>query len=140
MVNKNIILFLGIMMVSALLTSSTTDLQAQESVTDEDEEEEEENNSYDYFEDDDYAQNYDKNYWKDNAIKINEINNIVEEKNRQLSKQALKEDENMDRSNLLASESKIAFVLPTFTMAAYDFTFYPFFSKYADVKHNEFVT
>jgi hypothetical protein len=141
MVNKNIILFLGIMMVSALLTSYTTDLKAQESATDEEEEEEEEdNNSYDYFEDDDYAQNYDKNYLKDNAIKINEINNIVEEKNRQLSKQALPEDENMDRSNLLASESKIAFVLPTFTMAAYDFTFYPFFSKYADVKHNEFVT
>src|SRR5215212_609706 len=124
MVNKNIILFLGIMMVSALLTSSTTDLKAQESATDE-EEEEEDTNSYDYFDDDDYAQNYDKNYLKDNAIKINEINNIVEEKNRQLSKQALPEDENMDRSNLLASESKIAFVLPTFTMAAYDFTFYP---------------
>ena len=95
---------------------------------------------YYILDDDDYAQTYDENYFKANALKINEINNMVEENNRQLAKQDLAEEKHIDRELLLASESKIAFVLPTFTMAAYDNTFYPFFSKYADVQRNESVT
>ena len=95
---------------------------------------------YLFLEDDTYAQNYDENYFKDNAVKINEVNNMVEANNIQLSKQQLTEDKDFDRSQVLTSESKIAFVLPTFTMAAYDNTFYTFFSKYADVQRNEFVT
>ena len=51
------------------------------------------------------------------------------------------ENQDLDRSSLLASESRIGFVLPTFTMAAYgENSFYAFFKKYAQVKENEFVT
>ena len=121
--------FLVLVIFFAPFASFTLNIKAQEP----DEE-------YYILENDIYAQNYDENYFKDNAIKINEINKIVKENNRQLAKQDLPKDQDINRSRLLASESKIAFVLPTFTMAAYDNTFYHFFSKYVDIKLNEFVT
>lgn len=94
-----------------------------------------------YSIDDEYAQNYDEEYFKDNAIKINTLNNMIEENNKRLSLHELPENQDLDRSSLLASESRIGFVLPTFTMAAYgENAFYAFFKTYAQVKENEFVT
>ena len=133
MLTRTIALFLVIIILSVALTSFSPNITAQEEAEEEDEE-------YSYLEKDDYAKNYDENYFKDNAVKINEVNSMVEENNKLLSKQQLAEDKDLDPSRLLTSESKIGFVLPTFTMAAYDNTFYTFFSKYADVKHNEAVT
>ena len=91
-----------------------------------------------YFIEDEYAENYDENYFKENALKINEINNLIVKNNQLLSKQDI--DKEIDPSKLLASTSKIAFVMPSFTMAAYDFSFYPFFGMNSDVKVGEFVT
>ena len=91
-----------------------------------------------YFLEDEYAENYDENYFEENALKINEINNMIVENNQRLSKQEI--DREIDPFQLLTSESKIAFVMPSFTMAAYDFSFYPFFSMHADIKDGEFVT
>ncbi|MGI9009592.1 MAG: hypothetical protein ACR2F1_00190 [Nitrososphaeraceae archaeon] len=102
----------------ATFHSFTSNIKAQEP-----------NDEYYMLARDGYAQNYDEDYFKDNAIKINEINNMVQENNRQLAKQGLAEEKNMDRARLLASESKIGFVLPTFTMAAYDKHFLSFFFK-----------
>jgi hypothetical protein len=91
-----------------------------------------------YFLEDEYAENFDENYFKDNALKINEINNMIVENNQRLSKQDI--DREIDPSKLLISESNIAFVMPSFTMAAYDHSFYPFFSINADIKEGEFIT
>ena len=57
-----------------------------------------------------------------------------------MAKQDLAEDKDLDPSRLLTSESKIGFVLPTFTMAAYDNSFYTFYKKYPQVNENEYVT
>jgi hypothetical protein len=66
---------------------------------------------------------------------------MIEENNRRLSLHGLPENQDVDRSSLLASESRIGFVLLTFTMAAYgENAFYAFFKTYAKVKENEFVT
>ena len=66
---------------------------------------------------------------------------MIEENNRFLSPHALPEIKDLDRSRLLASETKIGFVLPTFTMSAYGSNaFYTFYKKYAQVNENEFVT
>jgi hypothetical protein len=90
---------------------------------------------------DEYSQNYDEEYFKDNAVKINSINRMIEENKRFLSPHALPEIKDLDRSRLLASETKIGFVLPTFTMSAYGSNaFYTFYKKYAQVNENEFVT
>src|SRR5687767_7377464 len=77
-------------------------------------EEEEEDEEYAYLAKDDYAKNYDENYFKDNALKINAINNLTKENNMRLAKQDLAKDKDLDPSRLLTSESKIGFVLPTF--------------------------
>ena len=81
MLNKIFIVFLGTIMLSVTLTSFTTEGKAQEK------DQAKEDEEYSYLENDDYAQTYDENYFKDNALKINEINNMVEENNRQLAKQ-----------------------------------------------------
>ena len=92
-----------------------------------------------YFLEDEYAENYDENYFEENALKINEINNMIVENNQELlSKQDI--DKEIDPFQLLTSESRIAFVMPSFTMAAYDFSFYHFFMMHSDIKAGEFVT
>jgi hypothetical protein len=121
------------MVLSITLTSFPPNIIALE-------EKEEEDGEYTYLAQDYYAKNYDENYFKDNALKINAINNITKENNILLAKQDLAEDKDLDASRLLNSQSKIGFVLPTFTMAAYDNSFYTFFSQHPDVKSNEFVT
>ena len=126
-----IILFLANMILSITLTSFSSNIIAQE---------EEEDEEYAYLAKDNYAKNYDENYFKNNALKIKAINNITKENNILLAKQDLAEDKDLDLSRLLASESKIGFVLPTFTMAAYDNSFYTFYSQHPDVQSNEFVT
>jgi hypothetical protein len=89
---------------------------------------------------DEYSQNYDEEYFKDNSVKINAINKMIEENKRFLSPHALPEIKDLDRSRLSASETKIGFVLPTFTMSAYGSNaFYTFYKKYAQVNENEFV-
>ena len=80
-------LFLMIIILFATLFS--TNIYAQ----DEDEE-------Y-YSIDDEYAQNYDEEYFKDNAIKINTINNMIEENNKRLALHELPENKDLDRSRLL---------------------------------------
>lgn len=130
----NILLFLMGIILSSILY--TIEVNAQQ----EDEEEE-----Y-YWMVDEYSQSYDEEYFKDNAVKINIINEMIEENNRILYAQEVPRDKDLDRSTLSASESKIGFVLPTFTMAAYGDkevyghnAFYTFYKKYAQVKENEFV-
>jgi hypothetical protein len=123
-----IILFLLIIIL--LVTLFTTHINAQEK---------EEEEYYSMV--DEYSQNYDKEYFKENAVKINAINNMIEENNKLLSLHELLENKDLDRSQLLASESRIGLVLPTFTMAAYGATaFYTFYKKYAQVQDDEFVT
>ena len=122
-----LILFLMVIILSGTIFSTNTYAQ-------------DEGEEY-YSIDDEYAQNYDEEYFKDNAITIKTINNMIEENNKRLSLHDLPENQDLDRSSLLASESRIGFVLPTFTMAAYgENSFYAFFKKYAQVKENEFVT
>ena len=58
---------------------------------------------------------------------INGINTRFDGIDKMLSLHELPENKDLDRSRLLASESRIGFVLPTFTMAAYDNSFYTFF-------------
>ena len=124
-----IILFLVFIILSATLFPSKINAQ-------ENEEEEEYYAIYD-----EYSQNYDKEYFKNNAIKINAINNMTKTHNKLLSLHELPENKNLDRSQLLTSESRIGFVLPTFTMSAYDANaFYTFYKKYAQLNENDFVT
>ena len=47
---------------------------------------------------DEYSQNYDKKYFKNNAIKINSINNMTKTHNKLLSLHELPENKNVDRS------------------------------------------
>jgi hypothetical protein len=97
-----------------------------------------ENEEY-YSVNDEYSQKLEEDYFQDNAVKINAINNMIEENNKLISLHELPQDK--DRSQLLASESRIGFVLPTFTMTAYgENAFYTFFKKYSPIKENEFVT
>lgn len=127
---------LYLLLLSIILLLSTTfslniiiDVKAQE--------EEQEKEEY-YFNEDEYAERYDENYFRENALKINEINNLIERNNQLLAKQDIGKE--IDPSKLLVSTSRIAFVMPSFTMAAYDFSFYPFFSMNSDIKVGEFVT
>ena len=122
-----IMLFLVVIILSATLFSLKINAQ-----------EEEEEDYYSMY--DEYSQNYDKKYFKDNALRINAITNMTKANNMLLSLHQLP-DKNLDRSQLLASESTIGFVLPTFTMAAYgNNSFYTFYKKYAQVQADEFVT
>ena len=119
MLTITITLILIIVILSVTLISFSPNIIAQE-----EEEEEEEEEEYAYLAKDDYAKNYDEKYFKDNALKINAINNITKENNILLAKQDLAEDKDFDASRLLTSESKIGLSLPTFTMAAYsDYAF-----------------
>ena len=111
MLIRPIILFLAIMVSSVMLTFFSPNIKAQEEKEDDDDKE------YFFLASDEYAQNYDENYFKDNALKINAINNLTKENNKQLAKQDLAKEKDWDPSRLLTSESKIGFVLPTFTMA-----------------------
>ena len=122
-------LFLIVMILSATLFSLKINAQ---------EEEEEEEDYYSIY--DEYSQNYDKKYFKDNALKINAITKMTKANNMLLSLHELP-DKNLDRSQLLVSESTIGFVLPTFTMSAYGTNaFYTFYKKYALVQADEFIT
>ncbi len=126
---SKIMLFLIVIILSATLF--TLKINAEEK-----EEEEEYYSIYD-----EYSQNYDEKYFKDNALKINAINNLTKTNNMLLSLHELPENKSLDRSQLLASESRIGFVLPTFTMAAYGANaFYTFYKKHAQVQDDEFVT
>ena len=73
---------------------------------------------------------------------INGINTRFEGINKMLSLHELPENKDLDLSQLLDSESRIGFVLPTFTMAAYQNSFYDFFEKYVKVERGgtQFVT
>jgi hypothetical protein len=59
---------------------------------------------------------------------------MIEENNKLLSLLEIPDNKDLDRSQLLASESRIGFVLPTFTMAAYGadafYTFYKNMHRY----------
>jgi hypothetical protein len=122
------------LLIFIILVSISLHINVQAQV----EKEEEEKEKY-YFLKDEYAEYYDKNYFRENALKINEINNKILENSQLLATQDIDRDKIIDPSQLLNSESKIAFVMPTFTMAAYDFSFYPFFRMHADIKHGDFV-
>jgi hypothetical protein len=124
-----IILFFVVIIIPATLFISKINAQ----------EEEEEEEYYSIY--DEYSQKYDEEYFKNNALKINAINNMTKTNNRFLSLHELPDIKDLDRSRLLASETKIGFVLPTFTMSAYGANaFYTFYKKYAQVQADEFVT
>jgi hypothetical protein len=124
-----IILFFVVIIIPATLFISKINAQ----------EEEEEEEYYSIY--DEYSQKYDEEYFKNNALKINAINNMTKANNRFLSLHELPDLKDLDRSRLLASETKIGFVLPTFTMSAYGANaFYTFYKKYAQVQADEFVT
>ncbi|HET9807267.1 MAG TPA: N,N-dimethylformamidase beta subunit family domain-containing protein [Nitrososphaeraceae archaeon] len=122
-------LWLGVIILSATLFFLKINAQ---------EEEEQGEDYYSIY--DEYSHNYDKKYFKDNSLKINAITNMTKANNMLLSLHELP-DINLDRSQLLASESTIGFVLPTFTMSAYgNNSFYTFYKKYAQVQADEIVT
>jgi hypothetical protein len=124
-----IILFFVVIIIPATLFISKINAQ----------EEEEEEEYYSIY--DEYSQKYDEEYFKNNALKINAINNMTKTNNRFLSLHELPDIKDLDRSRLLASETKIGFVLPTFTMSAYGANaFYTFYKKHAQVQADEFVT
>jgi hypothetical protein len=123
------ICLLIIIIIFSTSTSININVKAQE--------QEEEEEEY-YFLEDEYAEEYDENYFNEKEVQINEINNLIIENSQLLAKQHIKKE--IDPMQLLNSESKLAFVMPSFTMAAYDFSFYEFFRMYPDIKAGEFVT
>jgi hypothetical protein len=56
-----------------------------------------------YFLEDEYAENYDENYFRE-CLKINEINNMIVENNQLLSKQDI--DKEIDPFQLLTHKVK----------------------------------
>ena len=86
-------LFLIVMILSATLFSLKINAQGEE---------EEEEDYYSMY--DEYSQNYDKEYFKNNAVKINSIKNMTKTHNKLLSLYELPENKNFDRSQLLTSE------------------------------------
>ncbi|MGB9169224.1 MAG: N,N-dimethylformamidase beta subunit family domain-containing protein [Nitrososphaeraceae archaeon] len=100
--------------------------------------EEDESDNYDDL----YAKDYDQTDLAMMTIQNYYLKEII--KNRQIIN-PLYEDEIANIIPFqLDSSKKIAFVMPTFTMAAYDNykddSFYTFYKKYAGVSENEFVT
>jgi len=89
---------------------------------------------------DEYVNEYEKDYFEKNQLKINEINNQVMENNKKIEKQDFKEVLSSDFAKLETTKLNIALILPTFTMAAYDNSFYNFFRLYPDIQKDEFVS
>ena len=98
---------------------------------------------------DSYEDLYTKNYDQKDLAKMTIQNYYLKEiiKNRQKTKQLFEDKEDETANTIpfqLKSDNKIAFVMPTFTMAAYDDykdgSFYTFYKKYAGISENEFVT
>ncbi|MDR4512962.1 MAG: hypothetical protein MRJ93_14805 [Nitrososphaeraceae archaeon] len=89
---------------------------------------------------DEYVNDYEKDYFEKNQLKINEINNKVMENNKKIKKQDFEEVLSSDLAGLESTKLNIAFILPTFTMAAYDNSFYNFFRLYPDIQKDEFVS
>ena len=91
-------LYLLIISIILLLTTFSLniiiDVKAQE---------EQEKEEY-YFNEDEYAERYDENYFRENALKINEINNLIENNNQLLAKQDI--DKEIDPSKLLVQQVK----------------------------------
>ncbi len=98
---------------------------------------------------DSYEDLYTKQYDQKDLTKMTIQNYYLKEiiKNREITNQLFKDKED-ETANIipfqLKSDNKIAFVMPTFTMAAYDNyeddSFYTFYKKYAGISENEFVT
>ncbi len=98
---------------------------------------------------DNYEDLYTKDYDQKELTKMTIQNYYLKEiiKNRQITDQ-LFEDKEDETANIIPFQlkdgNKIAFVMPTFTMAAYDNykddSFYTFYKKYAFINENEFVT
>jgi len=89
---------------------------------------------------DQYVNEYEKDYLEKNQVKINEINKQVIEKNQKIEKQDFEHILSSDFAGRELTKMNIAFVLPTFTMAAYDNSFYNFFRLHSDIKEDEFVS
>ena len=97
---------------------------------------------YNYY--DEYVSQYEKDYFKKNQLKINEINKKVMENNKKIEKQDFEKSLTSDFAGRELTKLNIAFILPTFTMAAYDdynhHSFYSFYKKYAGISENEIIT
>ena len=98
---------------------------------------------------DSYEDLYTKKYDQKDLTKMTIQNYYLKEiiKNRQITNQLFEDKEDETANTIpfqLKSDNKIAFVMPTFTMAAYDNykdgSFYTFYKKYAGISENEFVT
>ena len=74
---------LYLLIISIILLLSTFSLNI---IIDVKAQEEQEKEEY-YLNEDEYAERYDENYFRENALKINEINNLIENNNQLLAKQ-----------------------------------------------------
>ena len=84
---------------------------------------------------------YEDEYFDKNQVKINEINKIIVDNNEIIAKQDLNKENFPDGfSNRESKIIDIAFVLPSFTMAAYDDSFYNFFRSHSDIQAGQYVS
>lgn len=98
---------------------------------------------------DSYEDLYTKPYDQKDLTKMTIQNYYLKEiiKNRKITNQLFEDKEDETANTIpfqLKSGKKIGFVMPTFTMAAYDNykndSFYTFYKRYAGISENEFVT
>jgi hypothetical protein len=92
-----------------------------------------------------YTKPYDQKYLTKMTIQNYYLKEII--KNRKITNQLFEDKEGETANTIpfqLKSGKKIGFVMPTFTMAAYDNykndSFYTFYKRYAGISENEFVT
>jgi len=91
--------------------------------------------TYYYYYEDDYVKDYEDEYFDKNQVKIIEINKMILDNNEIIAKQDLNKENFPDGfSNFESKIIDIAFVLPSFTMAAYDDSFYNFFRSHSDIQ------
>ncbi len=94
-----------------------------------------------YYYEDDYVKDYEDEYFHKNQVKIKEINEMILHNNEIIAKQDL--DKENFRDGFSNRESKIidiVFVSPTFTMGAYDDSFYNFFRSHSDIQAGQCVS
>lgn len=93
---------------------------------------------YDF--EDEYAREMDQKNLDKMIIQNYYLKEIIKDFRSSKSAPSLEEDRKSTVTPFIQENNKIAFVMPTFTMAAYDNSFYIFFKKYGKVTENEFVT
>ena len=93
---------------------------------------------YDF--EDEYAREMDQKNQDKMIIQNYYLKEIIKDFRSSKSAPSLEEDRKSTVTPFIQENNRIAFVMPTFTIAAYDNSFYIFFKKYGKVTENEFVT